>query len=176
MAAKFDLDGLIEELCAAALSTAPTAAVRNLLAAAVADPGRLARDLPVFDEDDVILFEDETVSIWHCRFPPGTLVPPHDHRVSVIIGVYQGAEENGFYRRADGELKLIKTKEVGPGEVLSIGPRGIHTVCAKGGQPSCAIHVYLGALTKIERNLYDWQSGDPMPFTDENYDKLKKEL
>ncbi len=139
---------------------------------ALTHPERIAAAVPDYADDDVVLHEDEKVSIWHCRFQPGVLVPPHDHQTHATIGVYRGAEINRFYARESGRLVLKSTRRLAAGEVLSIGPDGIHTVQAQGMHPSCAIHVYLAALTTIERSLFDWETGTPCPFTDARYQRM----
>jgi predicted metal-dependent enzyme (double-stranded beta helix superfamily) len=63
---------------------------------------------------------------------------------------------------------------VGPGEVIAIKADGIHSVEAADGKASCGIHVYLAALSKIDRSIFDWESGETCPFSDENYDVLKR--
>ena len=61
-----------------------------------------------------------------------------------------------------------------PGDVISLKPDGIHSVEAADGKPSRGIHVYLAKLTQIERSLFDWDSGEPRPFTDDNYYAMKR--
>jgi predicted metal-dependent enzyme (double-stranded beta helix superfamily) len=101
-------------------------------------------------------------------------VPPHDHQTPAIIGLYEGTERNNFYDVEDGALVLKGSKELTSGDVLVIGSEGIHSVEAAGGKPCCGIHVYLAALTSIDRSLFDWQSGDAVPFSDANYDQMKR--
>ena len=43
-----------------------------------------------------------------------------------------------------------------------------------GADFSYAIHVYLGRLKQVERALYDWDSGVPIPFSDESYARLER--
>jgi 3-mercaptopropionate dioxygenase len=170
----FDLDAFVDRVKQASRSDSPARNVRKLIDEAFVDPDRLERDLPHFDEDDVILFEDDKVSIWHCRFQPDLHVPPHDHQTPAIIGLYAGTERNSFYEVEGEKLVLKGAKELKPGDVLAIGSEGIHSVKAVGGTPCCGIHVYLSALTVIERSLFDWESGEAMPFSDANYDKMKR--
>ncbi len=175
MTAPFDLEDFVGALRRAAAGEAPTKAVLDLMREAFADPARLSAGLPEFEADDTVLFEDETISVWHVRFQPRVLVPPHDHRTNAFIGVYVGAEENRLYRRGGGRLEQVKTRRVGPGEVFTIGPAGIHAVQAEGGETCSGIHVYLGPLTKIERSLFDWETGEAFPYNDEAYERLKIE-
>ncbi|KPA20532.1 Cupin domain protein [Shimia sp. SK013] len=164
---------LVARLRGVAKSETARADIKALLEEAVADPVAFGDALPTYEEDDVILFEDETVSIWHCRFQPGKTVPPHDHKMLATIAVYRGAERNDFYERGTGG-GLQKSSEVrlGAGDVFQIGPSAIHAVGCASQEPCCGIHVYLGALTKVDRSLFDLSDGAALRFTDENYLRL----
>ena len=41
-----------------------------------------------------------------------------------------------------------------------------------GDTDSCAIHVYLGKLTTVDRSLFDTKTGEEMHFSDNNYNRL----
>jgi predicted metal-dependent enzyme (double-stranded beta helix superfamily) len=172
--ADFNLDDFVQQLRAAALESEPIKKVRNLMSDAFSDPQAIKDAMPAFDNDDEVIFEDDSVSIWFVRFMPGLHVPPHDHQTTATIGVYEGAEDNHFYLREGGQLVHKSTKRVGPGDVIALKPDGIHSVEAANGSQSCGIHVYLARLTTIERSLFDWESGAARPFTDENYDLMKR--
>ena len=170
----FDLDALVADLRAAARGEDPGKEVRRLMTVAFRDPQAIAAAMPKFDDDDEILFEDDSVSIWYVCFRPGIHVPPHDHQTTATIGVYEGAEHNHFYLREAGRLLHKSSRRVAPGEVIALKPDGIHSVEAVDGKPCRGIHVYLAALTKIERSLFDWDSGEPRPYTDDNYEAMKR--
>lgn len=170
----FDLDEFVDELRKAARAEQPVKRVRELMTEAFRDPAAIGAAMPEFENDDEILFEDDSVSIWFVRFMPGLHVPPHDHQTTATIGVYEGAEDNHFYLREAGHLVHKSTRRVEPGDVIALKPDGIHSVEAANGKQSCAIHVYLAKLTTIERSLFDWESGEAAPFTDDNYDRMKR--
>jgi predicted metal-dependent enzyme (double-stranded beta helix superfamily) len=172
----FEIEHLVAELRQAALAENPRAAVKDVLEAAVADPTRMRAQMPEYEENDVILHEDETVSIWHCRFMPGQTVPPHDHQMLATIGVYSGAERNDFYQAHPDTGGIQKSSEVvlEAGNVLQIGPNAIHSVGCASEEPCLGIHVYLGALTTVDRSLFDVEGGAVLPFTDENYARMTK--
>ena len=170
----FDLDTLVAELRAAAAGDGPARAVRKLMTDAFRDPVAIASAMPEFENDDEVLFEDDRVSIWFVRFAPGSHVPPHDHRTTATIGVYDGAEINHFYLREPDRLVHKSTRRVAAGEVIALKPDGIHSVEAADGKPSLGLHVYLAALTGIERSLYDWHSGAPVPFTDQAFESMTR--
>lgn len=167
------VDELVGALREAALAEDARAQVKAILQEAVADPAGFAAALPEYAEDDVILFEDASVSIWHCRFQPGKTVPPHDHRILATIAVYRGAERNDFYEKSeDGGLRKSSEVRLGAGDVFQIGPSAIHAVGCASEDPCCGIHVYLGELTTVERSLFDLENGKSVPFSDENYRKM----
>ena len=172
--AGFNLDDFVQQLRTAALEGEPIRKVRELMNNAFSDPQAIKDAMPAFDNDDEVIFEDDSVSIWFVRFMPGLHVPPHDHQTTATIGVYEGAEDNHFYLREGGQLVHKTTKRVGPGDVIALKPDGIHSVEAANGSQSCGIHVYLARLTTIERSLFDWESGAAKPFTNENYDLMKR--
>ncbi len=140
----FSYDRFVEEARAAAAGEEPTKAVRALLLRWVQDPDLQAARLPDQDEDEIHLFEDESASIWSCRFDPAVVMPPHEYLVDVHIGVVSGAEKNIFVREEEGGLAHVGSKVVRPGEVLSLGRDAIHGVTADGPGPSHALHVYIG--------------------------------
>jgi len=170
----FVLDDFMQQLRAAAIADEPVKRVRELMTEAFRDPEAIRAAMPAFDNDDEILFEDDSVSIWFVRFVPGLHVPPHDHQTTATIGVFEGAEDNHFYLHEPGRLVHKTSKRVEPGDVIALKPDGIHSVEAANGKQSCGIHVYLAKLSTIERSLFDWESGEARPFTDENYDLMKR--
>ncbi|MEM7016680.1 MAG: hypothetical protein AAF512_04980 [Pseudomonadota bacterium] len=171
---EFNLDEFIQQTRQAAAGENPIQQVRDLMKHAFQNPEAIRAAMPNYDSDDEVLYEDDTVSIWFVRFVPGLHVPPHDHQTTATIGVYEGAEDNHFYLHEDGKLVHKSTRRVMPGDVIALKPEGIHSVEAADGKNSCGIHVYLDKLTTIERSLFDWESGEAMPFDDDNYDRLKR--
>ena len=171
---EFVLQDFIQILRAAALADDAIGQVRGLMTDAFRDPAAIRAAMPVYENDDEVLYEDDSVSIWFVRFRPGLHVPPHDHQTTAMIGVYEGAEDNHFYLREPGRLVHRSSRRAGPGDVIALKPDGIHSVEAANGEQSCGIHVYLAKLTTIERSLFDWDSGAARPFTDDNYEQMKR--
>lgn len=167
------MDQLLEDFVSsareAAASQEPAKAVRSVLEGALANCDAYAGIIATQDEDELHLFEDETVSIWTCRFSPTQLTAPHEHKLPVQIAVVGGVERNILYHRRHGELFEAAEKEVRAGDILSLGPEAVHAVTAGTEQPSLALHVYLGPLMQIERSLFNWRTGEAIPFTMENF-------
>ena len=170
----FTYDDFVRDARTAARDPEPTKAVRRLLEATLEDPSAIAEAIPDQADDEIMLFEDETVSIWSCRFQPHVVMPPHEHKMTAHIGVFRGGEKNILFRREPDALRHVKTTVVQPGDVFSIGPDGIHAVTAEGDLASHALHVYLGPLMQVERALFDWHTGAAVAFTMENFHRMKR--
>lgn len=170
----FNYPDFVEKMRTAANSQTPTKLVREGLTAIVGNSELQNTGLPEQVEDEILLFEDDSVSIWSCRFDPDFVMPPHEHKMEVHIGVVSGQEKNIMFRQEDGALKHLESVVVNSGEILSIDADALHAVTASGEKHSHALHVYLGPLTKVKRGLFDWTTGATVDFTMENFEKMKR--
>ncbi|GIT26022.1 MAG: hypothetical protein CM1200mP41_20660 [Gammaproteobacteria bacterium] len=75
-----------------------------------------------------------------------------------------------------GQLKLAKRRVLNPGDTMTIGSDGIHAVHTEHAMPSLGLHIYLGRLSTVSRELFDVETGRSMPFTDDNYQMLVRAL
>ncbi|MBU2981585.1 hypothetical protein KO498_07120 [Lentibacter algarum] len=170
------LDALVAKARNAAAGEDPTAALRVVLQDSFAEQSALAEAVEAQPEDEVLLFEDETCSIWTCRFDPAVVVPPHEHLMNAHIAVYRGCEVEVLFHRKDiGEadgLRHAKNRAVNAGEVLTLGPDVVHAVTAEGTAPCLAIHIYQGPLSKVERALFDWDTGREVAFTMDKFNAM----
>lgn len=173
----FDLNELIEELKIASQSATPKPDVKAIMDRVFDDPNTIRQHIPHFEEDEINLYEDNVISIWVCRFMPGTPIPPHDHQMSAMIGLYAGIERNRFFK-LETKDKIVETGHVDmkPGDVLNIAPTAIHAVECVGNEPSCGIHVYFGPLQTIDRSLYDQRAGTRLKFTESAFNRLTEQL
>jgi predicted metal-dependent enzyme (double-stranded beta helix superfamily) len=172
--ATLDLQEFIDRLRDAASSDNAATRVEALMLEAFRDPAAVRAAMPAFDADEEILFEDESLSVYYCRFDPDQQVPPHDHGTTAIIGVYEGGEVNSFYRAGEGRLVETSSVVLEPGDVLRIGPDAIHTVMTSGAESCHGLHVYLAPLTTMDRSLYDWETGTAEPMTDKRFEALTR--
>jgi len=170
------LENFVARAREAAAGEDPASAVRTVLQDVLAEPTTYAEIIAAQDADEDHLFEDDTVSIWTCRFHGRELTPPHEHRLPVHIAVVGGVERNLMYRQRYGELFEAAEKDVHAGEMLSLGPEAVHAVTAGTEEPSLALHVYLGPLTRIERSLFNWRTGEALPFTMENFTAMSRRI
>ncbi|MGR3709159.1 MAG: hypothetical protein ACU0A9_06925 [Alterinioella nitratireducens] len=170
----FSFDTLVSDIRQAAKAPDAEAAIREVLTAVVADPAPLIAATPEDGEDEILYFEDETLSIWRCRFHPHEAIPAHEHKLKVLIAGYAGGETSALYRRGPGGLEHIETVTARAGDVITLDRDAIHTVTTEGGAPSLAIHVYLGPLTALQRDLFDPETGAAVAFTMESFEAMKR--
>jgi predicted metal-dependent enzyme (double-stranded beta helix superfamily) len=143
----------------------PVRGLVTLLRSTIADPAGLRAGLPPVDTVEILLFESAHLTAYHIRLPGGIHYPPHEHRMRVLIGVYDGAETNCFYRRVqDRVIELAATRVFRAGDVEVLPPDAIHSVANGGPGPSMAVHCYLGNLGAQARGLWSHRLDDEAPF------------
>lgn len=168
------LEDLVAQIRVAATSADRSSALRTLLQDSQNRREELADAIAALADDEVMLFEDETCSIWSCRYGSDVVFAPHEHRMSVHIAVYRGAEVEVLYKREPGLLRHGGNSVVAAGDVVRLGPDAIHAITGDGVGQSHAIHVYEGALTRTERSLFDWSTGAEVEFTMENFHAMAR--
>ncbi|NNK67016.1 MAG: hypothetical protein HKO95_09785 [Rhodobacteraceae bacterium] len=150
------------------------AAVKTLLAETIRNAEAMQAATPADGDDEIQLFEDDTLSIWRCRFQPDVILPPHEHKLKVMIATYGGTEKSWLYERKDGQLVETGTITAAEGEIIELDKDAIHAVTGDGGKPSLAIHVYFGPLMALSRDLFDWETGAAVEFSMENLHAMQK--
>jgi predicted metal-dependent enzyme (double-stranded beta helix superfamily) len=168
------LETFVERARAAAASDTPKTTIRDLLQSSLSESDAMADAIASLETDEVMFFEDETCSIWACRFDSDVVLAPHEHCMPVHIAVYRGTEVEVLYKREPDHLKHGGNKLISAGEVASLGTDAIHAITADGTGQSLAIHIYQGPLTAVKRSLFDWESGAEVDFTVENFYAMRR--
>ena len=165
---------LVAEARKAAAADEPAKAIRALLAETLTRREAMADAIAESADDEVLLFEDDTCSIWTCRYDPDVVLAPHEHAMAVHVAVYRGTEIEVLYKREPGGMRHGGNKHVEAGDVISLGRDAIHAITSAGPGQSHAIHIYEGPLTQVTRSLFDWSSGAEIAFTMENFHAMKR--
>src|ERR1700691_2172877 len=100
-------DGAVAEIVRRAVAERPI----------VAEPGRFQ-----------VLHDEPGLTVLHVVVRAGFVSPPHNHRTWAVIGVYNGQEDNSFYKLI-GDSRAIEPaggRSVGEGEILTLGTDAIH--------------------------------------------------
>ena len=113
--------------------------------------------------DDGTFVRTATFTALPADVPPGTLSPPHDHRMWAVIAVYEGQEDNVFYARdpeAHDALRECGRASAAAGEVLELGAEAIHTIANTRHGMLRAVHFYGGDLIGTVRSVWDAATGE----------------
>lgn len=135
------------------------------------------------------LYVSESITILNVVWAPKMSVFPHNHNVWAVIGVYQGREDNIFWRRSEGDPERIEAagvKTLCEGDVGLLGKNIIHTVTNPLERCTGAIHVYGGDIFAQPRSEWSPETLLEAPFNAERnaraftvenaLNKVRKEL
>ena len=155
--ATFDTDEFLAACRDAARETDARYAVRELLQRTMASPGDVAEAMRPEMGGLTLLHQADDLTIVHVVWAPGMRIYPHDHRMWAVIGIYDGQEDNSFYRRAEADRRqLVESggKELRAGDVLTLGDDTIHAVANPTTRLTGAIHIYGGDFVNEPRSQW----------------------
>lgn len=89
-------------------------------------------------------------------WPAGIRIPPHDHHMWAVVGVYRGTEHNQLYVDDPTGLVATGSRLLEEGDVLVLGEHAIHAMTNPGSRPCVALHVYGGDLQAMHRTNWDF--------------------
>lgn len=125
------------------------------------DHGEMGGDIAQW----LLFRRDEKLALFSLVLPPGTETPVHDHLAWGLVGLYQGTQEEAFYRRVDAteahighaELEHVRSDEMGRGDFYELVPPDgdIHRVKTTSDVPSVSIHLLGADVGCIQRHLFD---------------------
>jgi len=136
----------------------------------------LYRNLPPEDYDNrsdmggdiaqwLLYRQEGKLSLSSLVVPPGVQTPVHDHLAWGLVGLYQGTQEETFFRRLNdeyhdegrAELEVVEVQQTGPGDFYElIPPEGdIHSVETTSDVPSVSLHLLGADIGCIPRHAFD---------------------
>ena len=163
------LDALTDELVSAAESPDPLQRIETVLRDIT---NRLhASGALVHEEegDEVLLHASEQLTIYHITLSPGLHYPPHNHLMDALIGIYRGGETNFVYPVASGRLEAPQRHDVTAPALVHLPSHAVHSVANAGSARSGALHVYLGNLPRMQRELWGRPGDQPESFDNDRY-------
>ena len=167
-ASAFDLDELLVDCRAGLRESDPRRAIREVVQRAMTRPDAVGEALRPQQGGFTLLLHEPDLTVLHVVWAPGMRIYPHDHRMWATIGIYAGREDNAFYRRAtDDRSALVESggKQLGVGDVVTLGDDTIHSVANTSGVLTAAIHVYGGDFVNEPGSLWG-----PGPVRERPYD------
>jgi predicted metal-dependent enzyme (double-stranded beta helix superfamily) len=164
----FDLDQFIADL-RAALGERSRQALREVVARAVSDPASLLRGIGEPDKPAVqVLHAASDITVLNVIWSPKQVTLPHDHRMSAVIGMYGGREDNMFWRRLPNptrfQIEAAGGEALGDGDAIILGRDIIHSVVNPLEKLSGAIHVYDGPFLTTPRSMWNSETLAEQPY------------
>jgi predicted metal-dependent enzyme (double-stranded beta helix superfamily) len=155
----FDLDQFIADL-RAALAERTRQALKEVVTRAVSDSASLLRQIGEPDKAAVqVLHQAPDLTVLNVIWAPKQITLPHDHRMSAVIGMYSGREDNTFWRRLPNptrfQVEPAGGRALGEGDVTILGRDVIHSVVNPLTKISGAIHVYDGEFLTVQRSMWE---------------------
>jgi predicted metal-dependent enzyme (double-stranded beta helix superfamily) len=164
----FELEQFIADL-RATLAERSRQAMKEVVARAVSDPASLLRAIGEPDKAAVqVLHQAPDLTVLNVIWAPRQVTLPHDHRVSAVIGMYGGREDNMFWRRVPNpekfQIEAAGGQALGAGDVTILGRDVIHSVVNPLARISGAIHVYDGNFLAMQRSMWDCETLEEQPY------------
>jgi predicted metal-dependent enzyme (double-stranded beta helix superfamily) len=156
----FNLDHFIAD-CREAVDNDPThKSVTEIVRSAMSNPSQVLAELGEPTGPGIQpLYQSDTLTIVNLAWKPSTTIPPHNHEMWAVIGIYGGREDNIFWRRIkdhpDGLIEAAGAKSLSTGDVCPMGADIIHSVTNPVPIFSAALHVYGGDFFEAERS--EWE-------------------
>jgi predicted metal-dependent enzyme (double-stranded beta helix superfamily) len=164
----FDLERFVADL-RGSLAERSRKTMKEIVAAAVADPAALRRGIEAPEAAGVqVLHHAPDLTVLNLAWTPGQITLPHNHLLSAVIGMYDGREDNIFWRRVPNperyQIEAAGGAALGTGDVVLLGRDIIHSVVNPLGRISSAIHVYDGDFFAAERSMWDAETLEEKPY------------
>ena len=165
----FETQRFIADCQRALAETDPQAAVREVVARAVAEPAGILQALGEPEWAGVqTLHKADDLTILNLVWGPGMDLHPHDHRMWAVIGIYGGQEDNTFWSRSDQGLKRQRMKTLVDGDAVPLGENVVHSVKNPLGRLTAALHVYGGNFFDTPRSEWDAETLEERPYSVEH--------
>jgi predicted metal-dependent enzyme (double-stranded beta helix superfamily) len=164
----FDKERFTEACLAALMEGSPQRAVIELVREAVGAPREIERSLGTPSTGGIFtVHHSDDLTILNVIWPPHMEIPPHDHRMWAVIGIYGGQEDNTFFRRRkDGPgLERVNGRSLQDEDAMGLGPDAIHTVFNPRRAFTGAIHVYGGDFFATPRSSWESPEGAEEPYS-----------
>ena len=171
-----DLDRFVEDCITANCESDAQAAVREVLARAVADPGAMRNALGEHKRAGMnVLHRSETLTIFDAVWTPQMNLMPHDHLMWANIGIYSGREDNIFWERSGDTIDAAGVKALFEGDAEMLPVDAIHSVTNPLLKFTGGIHIYGGDFFAPGRSEWDPESLEERPFDIEKSRRIFRE-
>lgn len=172
----FEIEGFIETCRKALRESNAHGAVQDVVERSVAEPQSILQTLGELGRAGAYtLYRSPELTVINFVWGPGMSLPPHDHRMWAVIGLYAGKEANAFYRRIPGGLEESGNRELSEKDACPLGSSVIHAVVNPLSRLTGAIHVYGGDFFGVPRSQWDIETLEERPYDVDYFMRLFEE-
>ena len=159
----FDVDRFIADCCDAVKNDPTHQSASEVMRRAMSNPAQIRDALGVPTEPGITpLYQSPELTIINLAWKPSMTIPPHNHEMWAVIGLYGGREDNIFWRRIkdhpEGLIEAAGAKSLSTGDVCPMGADIIHSVTNPIPRLTAALHVYGGDFFEAERSEWEAES------------------
>ncbi len=156
----FDVDNFIADCCEAIENDLTHKSAAEVVRCAMSEPSKILEALGEPTEPGITpLYQSQKLTIINLAWKPLTTIPPHNHEMWAVIGIYGGREDNIFWRRIKGHpeglIEAAGAKALSTGDVCPMSADVIHSVTNPIPKLTAALHVYGGDFFEAERS--EWE-------------------
>ena len=153
----FELERFVADCKAAHAADSSHKAVREVLERELVDPRSVLKGLGEPSRAAIgTLYRSASLTIINVVWAPRMTVPPHNHRMWAVIGIYTGREDNIFWRRLpDGRVEAAGAQSLCERDAAPLGRDIIHSVTNPIARLTGAIHIYGGDFFAAHRSEWD---------------------
>jgi predicted metal-dependent enzyme (double-stranded beta helix superfamily) len=172
----FDVNRFIEQ-CKDAISGDGThQSVCEIVRGAISDPQNVLKELGEPNRAGVeTIYHSNDLTILNVMWGPRMTIHPHNHLMWAVIGVYEGQEDNTFYKRVNGGIEIASQQALMTKDAAPLGEPVIHSVTNPLDKITAAIHVYGGDFFDMPRSEWDPRSLDEHPYDVEHTRRVFEE-
>jgi len=165
----FNRDQFIADLKSARAEADNHLASKEIMERAFADPTAIINELGAPSPETFgPLYQSDELTILNAVWAPEMCLRPHNHNMWAVIGIYEGREDNVYWRRIKddprGRIEAAGAKDLGKGDVVPLGAEIIHSVFNPARKFAGALHVYGGNFFDEPRSEWDPEARTEQPY------------
>lgn len=154
--AQVNMDYFVQDCIDANKEDESQAAVLEVLARAVNDPGRMLAAVGQPSRAGIsIIHRSKTLTIFDAAWTPQMNLMPHNHLMWASIGIYTGREDNLFWRETEKDIEAFGAKALFAGDAAALPVDAIHSVTNPLLRFTGGIHIYGGDFFDTTRSQWD---------------------
>lgn len=160
----FDIEQFVADCVQARAENDSIVAIKEVLDRALERSTDIAEALPATVAEFTPLHTSPELSIFKFVWGPAMVVPPHDHLMWAVNGIYGGEEDNVFYRRTPAGIVEAGGRRVGTAQSAILGADVIHAVTNPSARTCTgSIHIYGGDYLHKQRSIWDPDTHEERP-------------